>query len=88
MCGYYDRLRIISITFQQKLAELIPQRIAEGYAVAVQDETIVTADAQPRRIYTKKGKRVVCTVAGSHEKTVVYGLQTMDGRGMITVHHI
>ena len=50
--------------------------------MAVQDETIVTADARPRRVYTRKGRRAVCTVTGSHGKTVVYGLQTMDGRGM------
>ena len=77
--------------FQKELAELIPKKIEEGYTVAVQDETIVTADARPRRVYTRKGRRAVCTVTGSHGKTVVYGLQTMDGRGMVRavrqVHH-
>ena len=68
--------------FQKGLAELIPKKIEEGYTVAVQDETIVTADARPRRVYARKGRRAVCTVTGSHGKTVVYGLQTMDGRGM------
>ena len=68
--------------FQEELARPIPQKMEEGYAVAVQDETVVTADARPRRVYTKKGKWAVCTVTGSHEKTVVYGLQAMDGRGM------
>ena len=29
--------------FQKELAELIPQKIEEGYTVAVQDETIVTS---------------------------------------------
>ena len=41
--------------FQKELAELIPQKIEEGYTVAVQDETIVTVDARPRRVYTRKG---------------------------------
>ena len=68
--------------FQKELAELIPKKIEEGYTVAMQDETIVTADARPRKVYTRKGRRAVCTVTGSHGKTVVYGLQTMDGRGM------
>ena len=68
--------------FQKELAELIPKKIEGGHAVAVQDETIATADARPRRVYTKKGKRAVCTVTGSHGKTIVYGLQTMDGRSM------
>ena len=35
------------IGFQRELAGLIPQKIEEGYAIAVQDETIVTADARP-----------------------------------------
>ena len=68
--------------FQKELAELIPKKIEEGYTVAVQDETTVTADARPRGVYTRKGRRAVCTVTGSHGKTVVYGLQTMGGRGM------
>ena len=68
--------------FQKELAEFIPKKIEGGHAVAVQDETIATADARPRRVYTKKGKRAVCTVTGSHGKTIVYGLQTMDGRSM------
>ena len=36
--------------FQKELAELILQKIEEGFTVAVQDETIVTADARPRRV--------------------------------------
>ena len=64
--------------FQEELAGFIPQKIGEGYAVVMQNETNVTADARPRRVYTRKGKRAVCTVTGSHEKTVIYGLQTMD----------
>ena len=62
--------------FQKELAELIPQKIEEGYTVAVQDETIVTVDARPRRVYTRKGRRPVCTVTGSHEKTAVYTAET------------
>ena len=34
------------------------------------------------KVYTKKGRRAVCTVTGSHGKAIVYGLQTMDGRSM------
>ena len=67
---------------QKELAELMPKKIWEGYTVAVQDETIVTAGARPGRVYTRKGGRAVCTATGSHGKTVVYGLQTVDGRGM------
>ena len=70
------------VRFQEELAKLIPQKIEEGFAVAVQDESIVIADARPGKVYTKKGRRAVCTVTGSHGKTIVYGLQTMDGRSM------
>ena len=66
--------------FQEGLAGFIPQKIGKGYAVAMQNETNVTADARLRRVYTRKGKRAVCTVTGSHEKTVIYGLQTMDSQ--------
>ncbi len=73
------------ILFQEELARLIPQKIEEGYVVAVQDESIVLADARPGKVYTKKDRGAVCTVTGSHGKTIVYGLQTMDGRSMCVV---
>ena len=44
------------IRFQEELARLIPQKIEEGYVVAVQDESIVLADARPGKVYTKKGR--------------------------------
>ena len=80
-CGYFLRAPVKRhvrrppdeeiARFQKEPAELIPQKIEEGCAVVVQDETIVTADARPRRAYTGKGRRAVCTVTGSHERTVV-----------------
>ena len=70
------------VRFQEELARLIPQKIEEGFAMAVQDESVVLADARPGRVYTRKGRRAVCTVTGSHGKTIVCGLQTMDGRSM------
>ena len=72
------------IRFQEELARLILQKIEGGYVVAVQDKSIVVADARSGKVYTKKGRRAVCTVTGSHGKTIVYGLQTMDGRSMCT----
>ena len=72
--------------FQKELAELMPKKIGEGYTVAVQDETVVTAGARPGRVYTRKGRRAVRAVTGSHGKTVAYGLQTVDGRGMCAQH--
>ena len=43
--------------FQKELAEFIPKKIEGGHAVAVQDETIATADARPRRVYTPRRER-------------------------------
>ena len=53
-----------------------------GYTVCVQDEAICVADARLRKgVYTPKGVRGVYTYAGSHSKTVVFGLITLDGEG-------
>ena len=45
------------VRFQEELARLIPQKIEEGFAMAVQDESVVLADARPGRVYTRKGRR-------------------------------
>ena len=57
----------------------------------MQDEAICVADARPRKgVYTPKGirgvytpKRIrgVYTYTGSHSKTIVFGLITLDGEG-------
>ena len=53
-----------------------------GYTVCVQDEAICMADARLRKgVYTPKGVRGVYTYTGSHSKTIVFGLITLDGRG-------
>ena len=68
--------------FRKKLKPLIEEKTKEGYAVAMQDEAIVIAEARARRgIYTPKGVREVYTYTGSHSKTIVFGVITTDGRG-------
>ena len=59
--------------FRKKLGPLIEERMRAGYTVCVQDEAICVADARLR-----KG---VYTYTGSHSKTVVFGLITLDGEG-------
>ena len=55
-----------------------------GYTVCVQDEAICVADARLRKgVYTPKGVRGVYTYTGSHSKTVVFGLITLDGEGVL-----
>ena len=47
-----------------------------------QDEAIYVADARLRKgVYTPKGVRGVYTYTGSHSKTIVFGLITLDGEG-------
>ena len=68
--------------FRKKLGPLIEERMRAGYTVCVQDEAICVADARLRKgIYTPKGVRGVYTYTGSHSKTIVFGLITLDGEG-------
>ena len=68
--------------FRKKLGPLIEERVRAGYTACVQDETICVADARLRKgIYTPKGVRGVYTYTGSHSKTIVFGLITIDGEG-------
>ena len=59
--------------FRKKLGPLIEERRRVGYTACVQDEAICIADARFR-----KG---VYTYTGSHSKTIVFGLITIDGGG-------
>ena len=59
--------------FRKKLESLVEERMRVGYTVCVQDEAICVANARLRKgIYTPKG---------SHSKTIVFGLITLDGEG-------
>ena len=66
--------------FRKKLGPLIEERMRAGYTVCMQDEAICVADARLRKgVYTPKGVRGVYTYTGSHSKTIVFGLITLDG---------
>ena len=68
--------------FRKKLGPLIEERTRAGYTACVQDEAICMANARLRKgIYTPKGVRGVYTYTGSHSKTIVFGLITLDGEG-------
>lgn len=45
-----------------------------------QDESFVVRDAIAARVWAPEGKRPICRVTGSHERTVVYGAMDMGGR--------
>ena len=61
--------------FRRKVRHLIRERLGQGYVVGVQDESIVVADARPRKgVYTKMGRRAAYTYTGSHSKTVAFGV--------------
>ena len=69
--------------FRKKLGPLIEEKMRAGYTVCVQGEAICVADARLRKgAYTPKGVRGVYTYTGSHSKTVVFGLITLDGEGL------
>ena len=70
--------------FRKKLGPLIEERMRAGYTACVQDEAICVADARFRKgIYTPKGVRGIYTYTGSHSKTIVFGLITLDGEGVL-----
>ena len=67
--------------FRKKLGPLIEERMRAATRHA-QDEAICVADARLRKgVYTPKGVRGVYTYTGSHSKTIVFGLITLDGEG-------
>ena len=69
--------------FRKRLGPLIEERMRAGYTACVQDEAICVADARLRKgVYTPKGVRGVYTYTGSHSKTIVFGLITLDGEGL------
>ena len=68
--------------FRKRLEPLIEERRRASCTVCVQDEAICVADARLRKgVYTPKGVRGVYTYTGSHSRTVVFGLITLDGKG-------
>ena len=69
--------------FRKKLGPLIEESHEwPATSACVQDEAICVADARLRKgVYTPKGVRGVYTYTGSHSKTIVFGLITLDGEG-------
>ena len=68
--------------FRKRLGPLVEERMRAGYTACVQDEAICVANARIRKgIYTPKGVRGVYTYTGSHSKTIVFGLITLNGEG-------
>ena len=66
--------------FQKGAQETLSQ-IPEGFTIAVQDESIFVHDVIVRRkLWLPKGIRPMVTVTGSHQKTCVFGMLTMDRR--------
>jgi DDE superfamily endonuclease len=66
--------------FQKGAQETLSQ-IPEGFTIAVQDESIFVHDTLVRRkLWLPKGIRPMVTVTGSHQKTCVFGMLTMDRR--------
>ncbi len=45
-----------------------------------EDESFVVRDAIVTRVWAPEGRRPVCRVTGSHDRTVVFGAMDMEGR--------
>lgn len=56
----------------------------KGWNLLVEDESIFIHDSlgAKRRKWIIREKRPMATVTGSHEKTIVYGVLSLDGRQM------
>ena len=69
--------RIVLKKVQQALSTL-----NNDWNVLVQDESIFIHDSvlAKKRKWILKGKRPVVTVTGSHDKTIVYGVLSLDGK--------
>jgi transposase len=48
--------------------------------VVSEDESFVVRDAIVTRVWAPEGKRPVCRVTGSHDRTVVFGAMDIEGR--------
>ena len=62
--------------------------LKSGWNLLVEDESIFIHDsitAKQRRWIIKK-KRPVVTVTGSHEKTIIYGALSLDGKQFFRQH--
>ena len=44
------------------------------------DESIVIHDAIARKVWARMGMRPICVVTGSHQRTVLFGALSLDGR--------
>jgi len=44
------------------------------------DESIIIHDAIARRVWAPMGIRPICVVTGSHQRTVLFGALSLDGR--------
>ena len=47
--------------------------------VLIQDEAVFVADAKPRRVHAPPDVRAVTCVAGTRERTIVYGVPGLNG---------
>ena len=73
--------------FRKKLGPLVEERMRVSYTVCMQDGAMCVADARLRKgVYTPKGVRGVYTYTGSHSKTIVFGLITLDGEPNKNTH--
>jgi hypothetical protein len=52
--------------------------------IAVEDESVFVHDALVRRMWVPKGKLPIVVTTGSHQKTCVFGVLSIDGRQLFS----
>ena len=74
--------------FQKGVLEALEQ-IQAGFTIAVQDESIFVHDViVKRKLWLPKGVRPVATMAGSHQRTCVFGTLTMEGKQLFRQYDV
>lgn len=56
------------------------KRLPEGFTVVCEDESIFIHDAVVRKVWAEKGRRPVCIITGSHQRTYIFGAMNIEGK--------
>ncbi len=58
------------------------EHLPKGWTVVCQDESIFVYDCVIRSVWALKGSKPTVKITGSHRKTFVFGVLSLDGRQM------
>lgn len=64
------------------------QRLPRGFTVVCEDESIFIHDAVVKKVWAEKGRRPVCIVTGSHQRTCVFGAMSIEGKQLFRQYDV